>query len=149
MKPPKFKYIAPESPEAVVQFLADYDGEARCLSGGQSLIPLMNYRLVQPAALIDLNRCPGLSYLHRDGEMLVIGPMTRQAAVEHELADLGEIARPQAQAPRGAGIAVRHRSPFPVVDAQRVEQHLLGDRSMGLAATFFRRAPITSALPLL
>ena len=83
MKPPKFKYIAPESPEAVVRSLAEYDGEARCLSGGQSLIPLMNYRLVQPAALIDLNRCPNLSYLRLDGEMLVIGPMTRQSTVEY------------------------------------------------------------------
>ena len=83
MKPPKFKYIAPESPEAVVRSLAEYNGEARCLSGGQSLIPLMNYRLVQPAALIDLNRCPSLNYLRRDGEMLVFGPMTRQATVEY------------------------------------------------------------------
>lgn len=88
MKPPRFKYIAPESPEAVVALLAEYDGEARCLSGGQSLIPLMNYRLVQPAALIDLNRCPGLSYLRREGDMLVVGPMVRQATVEHsELVD--------------------------------------------------------------
>jgi carbon-monoxide dehydrogenase medium subunit len=83
LKPPKFKYIAPESPESIVRSLAEYDGEARCLSGGQSLIPLMNFRLVQPAALIDLNRCPGLSYLRRDGETLVIGPMTRQATVEY------------------------------------------------------------------
>lgn len=83
MKPPRFKYIAPESPEAVVELLAEYDGEARCLSGGQSLIPLMNYRLVQPAALIDLNRCPGLNYLRRDGDMLIVGPMVRQATVEH------------------------------------------------------------------
>ncbi len=83
MKPAKFKYIAANSPEEVVGHLAGYRGEARCLSGGQSLLPLMNYRLIRPEALIDLNRCPGLDYLRREDGQLVIGPMTRQFAVEY------------------------------------------------------------------
>lgn len=83
MKPARFEYLAPNSPNEAVEQLAAYAGEARCLSGGQSLIPLMNYRLVQPAALIDLNRCAGLSYIHTEGSELVIGPMTRQADVEN------------------------------------------------------------------
>lgn len=83
MKPSRFKYIAPESAEAAVGYLADYDGEARCLSGGQSLIPLMNYRMVQPAALIDLSRCPGLDYIRCEGDRLIIGTMTRQASAEY------------------------------------------------------------------
>lgn len=82
MKPARFTYIAPTSPEAAVQHLRDYDGDARCLSGGQSLVPLLNFRLVQPAALIDLNRCPGLDYIRLEDDRLIIGPMTRQATVE-------------------------------------------------------------------
>ncbi len=83
MKPAKFKYIAPNSPEDVVGHLAGYQGEARCLSGGQSLLPLMNFRLIRPEALIDLNRCPGLDYLRQEEGRLVIGPMTTQTTVEY------------------------------------------------------------------
>jgi CO/xanthine dehydrogenase FAD-binding subunit len=83
LKPARFKYIAPNSPEEVVEHLASFRGEARCLSGGQSLLPLMNFRLVRPEALIDLNRCPGLDYLQREDGQLVIGPMTRQSTAEH------------------------------------------------------------------
>ena len=82
MKPSRFKYIAPDCPEAVVAALVEHDGDSRCLSGGQSLIPLMNFRLVAPAALIDLNRCPDLAYIRREGGELVIGTMTRQATAE-------------------------------------------------------------------
>jgi CO/xanthine dehydrogenase FAD-binding subunit len=83
LKPARFKYILPNSTDEVVSRLAEYEGEARCLSGGQSLLPLMNYRLVRPEALIDLNRCPGLDYIRRDDNHLVIGPMTRQTTAEH------------------------------------------------------------------
>lgn len=83
MKPAKFEYIAPNSPEEVVGHLASYQGEARCLSGGQSLLPLMNFRLIKPEALIDLNRCPGLDYLRQEDGQLVIGPMTTQSTVEY------------------------------------------------------------------
>jgi carbon-monoxide dehydrogenase medium subunit len=83
LKPPRFTYLVPDTPEAAVRYLSQYNGEARCLSGGQSLIPLMNFRLIQPAALIDLNRCPGLDYVKQEDDWLVVGPMTRQSTVEH------------------------------------------------------------------
>jgi carbon-monoxide dehydrogenase medium subunit len=83
LKPSRFKYIGPNSPEEAVGHLASYNGEARCLAGGQSLLPLMNFRLIRPEALIDLNRCPGLDYLRRDDGHLVVGPMTRQSTIEH------------------------------------------------------------------
>ena len=82
MKPSRFKYIAPDCPEAVVATLVEYDGDSRCLSGGQSLIPLMNFRLVAPAALIDLNRCPDLAYIRYEGSEIAVGAMARQAGVE-------------------------------------------------------------------
>lgn len=83
VKPPQFKYIAPRFPEEAVEYLASYGGDARCLSGGQSLLPLMNFRLIRPQALIDLNRCSDLAYLRREDNRLVVGPMTTQSAAEH------------------------------------------------------------------
>jgi CO/xanthine dehydrogenase FAD-binding subunit len=59
-----------------------YDGNARLLAGGQSLVPLINFRLARPDALIDLGRCPGLSELYRNGDSLICGPMLRQIDVE-------------------------------------------------------------------
>lgn len=80
MKPPRFKYAAPERLEDVLELLAEYGDEAKVLAGGQSLVPLMNLRLAKPAVLIDINRVAGLSEIARtpDGGV-VIGAMVRQA----------------------------------------------------------------------
>jgi len=58
------------------------DVEARPLAGGQSLIPMMNFRLAQPGYLVDLRRVAGLAGIRREGDTLVIGAMTRMAEVE-------------------------------------------------------------------
>ena len=63
MKPAKFEYHAPPTVDAAIALLAQYQGEARLLAGGQSLVPMMNFRLVMPAAIIDLNRIPDLGYI--------------------------------------------------------------------------------------
>ncbi len=63
MKPAKFAYHAPSSLDEALSFLKQYAGEARVLAGGQSLIPMMNFRIVTPAAIVDLNRIPGLAYI--------------------------------------------------------------------------------------
>jgi carbon-monoxide dehydrogenase medium subunit len=81
MKPPRFQYHAPGSIPEALDHLAAYGGEARLLSGGQSLIPMLNFRLVEPRALIDLARIPHLAGI-RDGDPVVIGAMTRQRALE-------------------------------------------------------------------
>jgi CO/xanthine dehydrogenase FAD-binding subunit len=62
--------------------LARHDGEAKVLSGGQSLVPLLNMRLARPAVLVDLARLPDLDYVRGDGDGLAIGAMTRQRTVE-------------------------------------------------------------------
>ncbi|HEV7670896.1 MAG TPA: xanthine dehydrogenase family protein subunit M [Thermoanaerobaculia bacterium] len=83
MKPAPFAYEAPESLPVALDLLARYGDEAKILAGGQSLIPVLNFRLSQPARLIDLNRIDGLSEIAcgADGG-LSIGAMTRQRAVE-------------------------------------------------------------------
>ncbi len=83
MKPAQFDYHRPASVEEAVTLLGQYGDEAKVLAGGQSLVPAMNFRLAQPAVLVDINRVPGLSYIEPgpDGG-LRIGATTRQRAVE-------------------------------------------------------------------
>jgi carbon-monoxide dehydrogenase medium subunit len=78
MKPPRFAYHAPGSLDEVVQLLAAHGGNARCLAGGQSLVPMLNFRIMAPAALIDLRKVPGLAGIRVDGKVVRIGAMTRQ-----------------------------------------------------------------------
>ncbi len=83
MKPASFEYRRPDTVEEVIQLLAEYGDEAKLLAGGQSLIPTMNFRLAQPAVLIDLNGVKGLDSLDRaDDGGLRLGAMVRQAAAE-------------------------------------------------------------------
>lgn len=85
MKPAPFEYQAPTSLEAALDLLARHGGDAKVLAGGQSLIPVMNFRLAQPALLIDLNRIPGLDFLRRGADGgLEIGAMTRQRRLERD-----------------------------------------------------------------
>jgi len=82
MKPPRFAYHAPGSVDEAVTLLGRYGGEAKLLAGGQSLVPLLNFRLSRPAALVDLNRIAALAYLREDGAHVRIGAMTRQRTIE-------------------------------------------------------------------
>ncbi len=83
MKPPPFAYAAPATLEEAVGLLTEHaEAEPRVLAGGQSLIPLMNFRLAKPGYLVDLRNVAGLSGIRRDGDVLVIGAMTKMAEVE-------------------------------------------------------------------
>jgi CO/xanthine dehydrogenase FAD-binding subunit len=82
MKPPRFEYLAPTSVDEALALLADHGDEAKVLAGGQSLVPLLNFRLVRPTYLVDLNELPGLAYVRSENGRLAIGAMTRQRAVE-------------------------------------------------------------------
>jgi len=79
MKPARFDYAAPSS---ISEALALLDEDSRPLAGGQSLVPMLNFRLARPARLVDLERVAGLDRLEADGDVLRIGAMARQAAVE-------------------------------------------------------------------
>lgn len=82
MKPGRFVYHRPESLDAALQLLAEYDEEATPLAGGQSLVPLMNMRLSRPEHLVDLNRCTELDYVQVTEDQLVVGALARQREVE-------------------------------------------------------------------
>jgi len=83
MIPPQFAYFAPTTLHEALTLLRHYGSEAKLLSGGQSLIPLMKLRLATPAYLIDINRIPGLDHLHERHGFLSIGALTREADLEH------------------------------------------------------------------
>jgi carbon-monoxide dehydrogenase medium subunit len=85
MKPAPFDYFAPDSIEEALSHLAQHGYDAKPLAGGQSLIPMMNFRLAQPAVLIDLNKIPNLAFIRPDQNGgLLIGAMTRHAQVEQD-----------------------------------------------------------------
>lgn len=83
MKPAPFAYFAPSALDEALDILADRGREARVLAGGQSLIPLMNFRAVSPAALVDIGRIPGLDRIEAENGAIRIGCMVRQRAAEY------------------------------------------------------------------
>ena len=85
MKPAPFEYRIPDSLEQALDQLAEHGAEAKLLAGGQSLVPAMNFRVVQPGVLIDLNRVKELDYIHQENQTaLCIGAMTRERRLEFD-----------------------------------------------------------------
>ena len=84
MKPAPFEYLAPDSLDATLAALGEYGDDAKLLAGGQSLVAAMNFRLLQPGVLVDLNRVTELDYIHKndDSGELRIGAMTSQRTLE-------------------------------------------------------------------
>lgn len=82
MKPAAFEYYDPTTLSEVTALLSRLGEDARVLAGGQSLVPLMNFRLARPAHLVDLNRVAELDHLSVEGGELRIGAMTRQRTLE-------------------------------------------------------------------
>jgi carbon-monoxide dehydrogenase medium subunit len=82
MKPPVFDYIAATSIGMAVAALAEAGGEAKVLAGGQSLMPMLNFRLLRPSILVDINRIPGLGFIEETSDAVRIGALTRHYALE-------------------------------------------------------------------
>ena len=82
MYPSSFEYVRPGSLSEVVTLLGQYGDDAKILSGGQSLIPMMKFRIARPSWIIDINRVPGLSYIKEEGGHLKIGGLTRESDLE-------------------------------------------------------------------
>lgn len=163
MKPPRFEYFAPRSREEALELLARHGDRARVLAGGQSLIPLLNLRLAQPEALVDINRIPELAFVRDGNGSLVLGALTRL----HVLEDAEAVRTRQplvAEACRFVGhLPIRHRgtlggnlahadpaSELPAVmlalEAQLSLASQHGTRTVA-AAEFFRGALTTALRP--
>jgi carbon-monoxide dehydrogenase medium subunit len=163
MKPAPFEYHDPDSLAEAIALLDRYEGEARLLAGGQSLVPLMNFRLASPAAIIDLNRVGGLAYIREDAGRVRIGAMTRQRAIEfsplirQRIPLLAEATRMVGHPPtrtRGTiGGSLAHADPaaeYPCValalDAEMVLRSAAGERVVA-AADFFQGLMFTAIRP--
>jgi aerobic carbon-monoxide dehydrogenase medium subunit len=81
MKPTDFRYLAPRTLDQALDALTSFGDEAKVLAGGQSLVPMMNFRLAAPAALVDLNNLSGLAGVRDSNGYVVVGAMTRHREV--------------------------------------------------------------------
>ena len=153
MKPAPFAYECPSDVAEAVALLAAQGGDARPLAGGQSLVPLLNFRLARPAVLVDLNRIETLSRIRVSDGALRIGAMARQAAVEADpdvasgwpllTEAIGHIAHPQIRNRGTVGGSLAHNDPaaeLPAVmlalDAEMSAQGPQGQRTIA-ARDFF------------
>lgn len=82
MKAAEFVYHRAASVEEAVHYLERYDGEARILAGGQSLVPMLNMRLWRPSALVDINGLSGLAKIETRGDDTIVGTLVRYAEFE-------------------------------------------------------------------
>jgi CO/xanthine dehydrogenase FAD-binding subunit len=153
VKPPPFDYKDPRSLEEAVSLLSEHGEEGKVLAGGQSLVPLLNFRLAQPSVIVDVNRVEELSYLRRRDGRLQIGALCRQARLEqspvaHEgwglLGDaLKLVAHPQIRNRGTVGGSAAHADPaaeLPValscLDARFKARSTRGERTID-ASDFF------------
>ncbi len=82
MIPNKFEYLTPKTLDEAISMLQQYGEEAKILSGGHSLIPMMKLRFATPEYVIDINGLPGLDYIKEEDGYLKIGALTREVALE-------------------------------------------------------------------
>jgi CO/xanthine dehydrogenase FAD-binding subunit len=153
VKPPLFDYHDPSAIEGALDLLSEHGEDAKVLAGGQSLVPLLNFRLASPDHLIDLGRIPTLTYIRRSDGALRIGTMTRQSTLEHSplvaehwpllTGALEFVAHAQIRNRGTVGGSVAHADPaaelpvaFTVLDARFHLRSRSGTRSVG-AQEFF------------
>ena len=82
MIPPSFEYVRPTTISEAIALLEQHGEDAKVLSGGQSLIPMMKLRLARPAWIVDINAIPGLGGIREEGGFLQIGGLVREADIE-------------------------------------------------------------------
>jgi CO/xanthine dehydrogenase FAD-binding subunit len=109
MKPAKFEYVAPTTLDAAVEALAAADGEGKVLAGGQSLLPLLNFRMARPAVLVDLNGIEDLSFIELRHDSVAIGAMTRHREIEHSPLIASRLPVMSAAMRHVAHLAIRNR----------------------------------------
>jgi len=161
MKPAQFEYDDPRTVDEALDLLARHGDECKVLAGGQSLVPLMNFRLARPARLIDINGVGELSGIRREGGTLVVGAMTRHSEVErsnliaeswpllHEA--IGWVGHAQIRNRGTVGGSVAHADPaaelpaaFAALDARFHVRSKRGSRALGWQQFFV--AEFTTAL---
>jgi CO/xanthine dehydrogenase FAD-binding subunit len=126
MKPPPFEYVVAESVDAAVAALAG--GEAKIIAGGQSLVPMLNFRLLRPAILVDINRVPGLAFIEESDDAIRLGALTRHHQLET------------------SAVIAQH---FPVMSAAMTHVAHLAIRNRGTLGGSLSHADPAAELPML
>ena len=101
MKPASFRYLAPRSEDELLSVLDEHGADARLLAGGQSLVPMMNFRVVSPAVIVDINHIKTLSFIKHASSSIDVGALTRHAMLEDSR-------------PGAGGVAHRRREPWAI-----------------------------------
>jgi CO/xanthine dehydrogenase FAD-binding subunit len=109
MKPARFDYVLPATVDAAIEALVASNGEGKLLAGGQSLLPLLNFRMARPAVLVDLNGIKGLSYIEARGNSIVTGALTRHRDLEHSPLVAAKLPVMSAAMRHVAHLAIRNR----------------------------------------
>src|SRR5258706_1905407 len=112
MKAPRFAYARPASVAEALALLAEHKGDARVLAGGQSLVPMMNFRLAAPKVLVDINRIAALTGIKVTRNHLRIGALTRQVELERSADIARHLPLIAAAMPHIAHPAIRNRGTF-------------------------------------
>ena len=112
MKAPRFAYARPASLAEALALLAEHKGDARVLAGGQSLVPMMNFRVAAPKVLVDINRIAALTGIKVSKNHLRIGALTRQADLERSADIARHLPLIAAAMPHVAHPAIRNRGTF-------------------------------------
>jgi carbon-monoxide dehydrogenase medium subunit len=141
MKPAAFEYHRPDSTDEALALLAEHGYDAKLLAGGQSLVPAMNFRLAQPAVLIDLNRIPQLDYVAQADGGLRIGAMTRQATVERNPLVATHAPLLAETLPFVAHAQIRNRGTIGGSIAHADPAGEMGAVMLALGASFYLRGP--------
>lgn len=161
MKPPRLAYCDPATVEETLTALADAGDEAKLLAGGQSLVPLLNFRVIRPSVLVDLNRVEGLSAIDHGAGGIRIGATVRQRTLELDttLAErlpllveaLGLVAHVPIRTRGTLGGSVAHADPaaeIPAVTlALQATMHVVGpDGARAIPASTFYLGPFTTGV---
>jgi CO/xanthine dehydrogenase FAD-binding subunit len=158
VKPAPFEYVAPATVEEALGALGE---ESKPLAGGQSLVPLLNFRLARPERLVDLNGLAELAYIRRTGGVLRIGALTRQATLERSQLvarhwpllrqAVRHVGHPQIRNRGTVGGSVAHADPAAelpaaliALDARFHVRSVRGRRTLAAAELF--AGPLTTAL---
>ena len=153
MKPPPVAYERPATEDECLELLREHGEDARLLAGGQSLVPLLNFRLSRPAVLIDITRIPSLIGIRVHDGRLLLGAAVRQSMLERSPAiaatrplfrdALAHVGHPQTRSRGTIGGSVAHADPaaeLPVVlaalDARLHLRSAGGDRTLAWHEVF-------------
>jgi CO/xanthine dehydrogenase FAD-binding subunit len=109
LKPAAFDYVAPRDLKSAIDALVGAGGDGKVMAGGQSLTPLLNFRMARPSLIVDLLRIPGLSFIELRENTVVIGALTRHADLEFSDVIAANLPVMAAAMPHVAHLAIRNR----------------------------------------